>query len=40
MLIGWLIAPKGINTAGWGLTLTTIDMVKNRSTIFKQRKME
>ncbi|MDW7691491.1 serine hydrolase [Flammeovirgaceae bacterium SG7u.111] len=25
---GWVIDPKGINTAGWGLALTTIDMAK------------
>jgi len=25
---GWIIDPQGINTAGWGLTLTTLDMAK------------
>lgn len=25
---GWIVDPKGINTAGWGLTLTARDMVK------------
>ena len=25
---GWVVDPKGTNTAGWGLTLSTIDMVK------------
>ncbi len=25
---GWVIDPKGINTAGWGLTLTTWDIAK------------
>lgn len=25
---GWIIDPKGINTAGWGLTLTPRDMAK------------
>lgn len=25
---GWVSDPKGINTAGWGLTLTAIDMLK------------
>ena len=25
---GWVMDPKGINTAGWGLTLTTRDMIK------------
>jgi len=25
---GWVIDPKGVNTAGWGLTLTTRDMAK------------
>lgn len=25
---GWVIDPKGVNTAGWGLTLTTTDMAK------------
>ncbi|GAA6154285.1 serine hydrolase domain-containing protein [Pseudoteredinibacter isoporae] len=25
---GWVIDPAGVNTAGWGLTLTTGDMVK------------
>lgn len=25
---GWVVDPKGINTAGWGLTLKTQDMIK------------
>lgn len=25
---GWIVDPKGINTAGWGLTLTARDMAK------------
>ncbi|MBN4059875.1 MAG: serine hydrolase [SAR86 cluster bacterium] len=25
---GWVIDPKGVSTAGWGLTLTTMDMMK------------
>ena len=25
---GWVSDPKGINTAGWGLTMTTVDMAK------------
>lgn len=25
---GWIIDPKGTNTAGWGLTLTPLDMEK------------
>ena len=25
---GWIVDPKGVNTAGWGLTLTTRDMIK------------
>jgi len=25
---GWVVDPKGINTAGWGLTLTPMDMAK------------
>lgn len=25
---GWVVDPKGINTAGWGLTLTPLDMAK------------
>jgi CubicO group peptidase (beta-lactamase class C family) len=25
---GWVADPKGVNTAGWGLTLTAIDMAK------------
>lgn len=25
---GWIADPKGVNTAGWGLTLTTRDMIK------------
>ncbi len=25
---GWVVDPEGINTAGWGLTLTPIDMAK------------
>lgn len=25
---GWVIDPKGVNTAGWGLILTTMDMMK------------
>lgn len=25
---GWVVDPKGVNTAGWGLTLTTRDMMK------------
>lgn len=25
---GWVVDPKGVNTAGWGLTLTARDMVK------------
>jgi CubicO group peptidase (beta-lactamase class C family) len=25
---GWIVDPKGVNTAGWGLTLTARDMVK------------
>ncbi len=25
---GWVADPKGVNTAGWGLTLTTMDMAK------------
>lgn len=27
-LSGWVADPKGVNTAGWGLTLTAIDMAK------------
>jgi len=25
---GWVVDPEGINTAGWGLTLTPMDMAK------------
>lgn len=25
---GWMVDSKGVNTAGWGLTLSTVDMVK------------
>lgn len=25
---GWVVDPKGVNTAGWGLTLTPRDMAK------------
>lgn len=25
---GWVVDPKGVNTAGWGLCLTLCDMVK------------
>lgn len=25
---GWVVDPKNVNTAGWGLTLTTMDMMK------------
>lgn len=25
---GWIVDPKGVNTAGWGLTLTPLDMAK------------
>ena len=25
---GWVVDPKGVNTAGWGLSLTTLDILK------------